>query len=198
LMSDKAILCCICIWSHRFLHVYSLVGSLVSGSSGGSVSWYCSSYEVAILFRSFIPYPSSSTGGPGLSVMVGNEYLHLYLSCAGRTILGSCKQALLGISKNVGLWWLQMEWIPRWGSLCMAFPTVSAPVFIPVFPVDRNIFGITFWVGWVAPSLTWGPCLTSGLGSTDSISPLVHILPKIIPFGSLECLAFLACGSLGL
>jgi hypothetical protein len=25
-MSDKAILCCICGWSHRSLHVYSLVG----------------------------------------------------------------------------------------------------------------------------------------------------------------------------
>jgi len=36
LMSDKAILCYICGWSQGFLHVYSLVGSLVPGSSGGS------------------------------------------------------------------------------------------------------------------------------------------------------------------
>ena len=34
LMSDKAILCYICIWSPGSLHVYSLVGGLVSGSSG--------------------------------------------------------------------------------------------------------------------------------------------------------------------
>ena len=36
LMPDKAILCYICIWSHGSLHVYSLVGGLVSGSSGWS------------------------------------------------------------------------------------------------------------------------------------------------------------------
>jgi hypothetical protein len=34
LISDKAILCYICGWSHRPLHVYSLVGGLVPGSSG--------------------------------------------------------------------------------------------------------------------------------------------------------------------
>ena len=31
LMTNKAILCCICSWSHGFLHVYSLVGSLIPG-----------------------------------------------------------------------------------------------------------------------------------------------------------------------
>ena len=36
LMSDKAILCYIYVWSHGSLHVYSLVGGLVSGSSGWS------------------------------------------------------------------------------------------------------------------------------------------------------------------
>jgi hypothetical protein len=35
LMTNKAILCYICGWSHGFLHVYSLVGGLVPGSSGG-------------------------------------------------------------------------------------------------------------------------------------------------------------------
>jgi hypothetical protein len=29
-------LCYICGWSHGYLHVYSLVGGLVLGSSGGS------------------------------------------------------------------------------------------------------------------------------------------------------------------
>ena len=37
LMTDKVILCYICGWSHGSLHVYSLVGSLVPGSSGGLV-----------------------------------------------------------------------------------------------------------------------------------------------------------------
>jgi hypothetical protein len=35
-MPDKVILCYICSWSHRSLHVYSLVGSLVPGSFGGT------------------------------------------------------------------------------------------------------------------------------------------------------------------
>ena len=37
MMPDKAILCYICGWSHGYLHVYSLVGGLVSGSSGGQI-----------------------------------------------------------------------------------------------------------------------------------------------------------------
>ena len=36
LMPDKAIFCYKCSWSHGSLHVYSLVGDLVPGSSGGS------------------------------------------------------------------------------------------------------------------------------------------------------------------
>jgi hypothetical protein len=38
-MPDKAILYYICGWSHGSLHVYSLVGSLVLGSSGGT-GWF--------------------------------------------------------------------------------------------------------------------------------------------------------------
>ena len=34
LLLGKAILCYICIWSHRSLQVYSLVGGLVSGRTG--------------------------------------------------------------------------------------------------------------------------------------------------------------------
>jgi hypothetical protein len=37
-MPDKTILCYICIWSYESLHVYSLVGGLVPGSSGRSGS----------------------------------------------------------------------------------------------------------------------------------------------------------------
>jgi hypothetical protein len=38
LITEKSIICYICSWSHGSLHVYSLVGSLAPGSSGGS-SW---------------------------------------------------------------------------------------------------------------------------------------------------------------
>jgi hypothetical protein len=48
LMPDKTIFCYICRWSHGSLHVFSLVGGLIPGSSGGLVGWYCcSSYGVA-------------------------------------------------------------------------------------------------------------------------------------------------------
>ena len=35
LIPDKAILCYICSWSYGSLHVYSFLGGLVTGSSGG-------------------------------------------------------------------------------------------------------------------------------------------------------------------
>ena len=38
-MSDKAIFCYICGWSHGSLHVYSLVGGLVPGNSGDT-GWF--------------------------------------------------------------------------------------------------------------------------------------------------------------
>jgi hypothetical protein len=37
-----------------------------------------------------------------------------------------------------------VDWIPRWGSLWMAFPSVFAPLFVPVFPLDRSNSGIKF------------------------------------------------------
>ena len=39
LMSNKALFCCLCSWSHGSLHVYTLVGGLVPGSSGGT-GWF--------------------------------------------------------------------------------------------------------------------------------------------------------------
>jgi hypothetical protein len=78
-MSEKAILCWrICSWSQGSLIVYSLVGGLVPGSSGGLNSWYHSAHGVAIPVSSFSPSPSFSIGVPMLRLMVGCEYLHLY------------------------------------------------------------------------------------------------------------------------
>jgi len=59
------------------------------------------------------------------------------------------------ISKRVGVWYPQMGWIPRWGSLWMAFPTVTAPFFVPVFPLDRNDSELKMlrWVGGLTPQL---------------------------------------------
>ena len=66
LISDKAVLCYICSWSHGHSHVYSLVDGLVSGSSGGIdllilsfVYWRCNP------FHSLSPFPNSSIGSLG-------------------------------------------------------------------------------------------------------------------------------------
>jgi hypothetical protein len=53
---------------------------------------------------------------------------------------GFYQQALPGIHNNVWVWWLYMGWIPRWGSLWMAFPSVSAPHFVSVFPPVNILF----------------------------------------------------------
>jgi hypothetical protein len=79
--------------------------------------------------------------------MVGCEYLHLHGSDAGKAsqgtaIPGYCQQVLLGISNSVGVRCLQMGWIPRWINLWIAFPSVSVPFFVPVFHLDRNIYGL--------------------------------------------------------
>jgi hypothetical protein len=68
------------------------------------------------------------------------------------------------VSASVWVWCPQMRWIPRWGSLWMAFPSVSALLFVPVFPFDRSNSGLIFFFldGWVATSLNRQPCLTSG------------------------------------
>ena len=55
-MSDKAILCYICIWGHGFFPVHSLVGGLIPGSTGWSAQltlfllWGC---NPSPLLRSF-------------------------------------------------------------------------------------------------------------------------------------------------
>jgi hypothetical protein len=47
-------------------------------------------------------------------------------------ISGSCQQALIGIQNSVWVWWLYMGQIPRWDTLWMAIPSVSAPHFVSV------------------------------------------------------------------
>ena len=96
LMSNKVILYYICNWSHGPLHVYSLAGGLVSGSSGGSIwlillffLWGCKP------FSSFSPFSNSSIGDPVLSLMFGSERPSLYMSGFGTAsqetaVSGSC------------------------------------------------------------------------------------------------------------
>ena len=66
---------------------------------------------------------------------------------------GFSHQALPAIIHNSDqIWCLYMGWIPRWGSLWMAFPSVSAPHFVSIFlPVSilftllRSTEAPTFW-----------------------------------------------------
>jgi hypothetical protein len=60
-----------------------------------------------------------------------------------------------------------MEWIPSWGSLWVAFPSVSAPLFAPAFPLDRNNSWLKFfrWVGGPIPLL----------GAVQVLSPLCWV-----------------------
>jgi hypothetical protein len=77
-MPNKVILCYICGWSHGSLHVYSLVGGSVPGSSGrgGQVVWYCCSfYVVASPFSSFSPFSNSSIGDSLLNPIFGCKHL---------------------------------------------------------------------------------------------------------------------------
>ena len=81
--------------------------------------------------------------------MVGCEHPHLYLSGSGRAsqetaISGSRQHGLLGIQNSVWVSSLYMGWIPRWGSLWIAFSSVSVPHFVPVFSLDRSNSGLKF------------------------------------------------------
>lgn len=69
-IDDKAILCYTCSCSHEFLHVYSLVGDSVTGRSEGS-GWLV---LILLFFSSFSPSPTSSTGVPVFSLMVGCKH----------------------------------------------------------------------------------------------------------------------------
>ena len=145
-MPNKEILCYISSWGHGSLLVYSLVGGLAPGSSGSMVGWYCSSsYEVAKPFSSFSPFSNSSIGNLVLSPMVGCKHLPLYWSGSGRAsqetaISGSCQPALT--SWHPKWWLLYMGWIPGWGwgSLWMAFLSVSAPHSVSVTPPMGILF----------------------------------------------------------
>jgi hypothetical protein len=159
LMPDKAILCYICSWSHGSLHVYSLVGDLVPGSSG----------EVWLVDIVVLPMGLQTPSAPSvfsLTPLLGSP-------CSTQWTIGSiclciC-QALAEplrrqlyqapVSKHFLAFtivtgfggWLYMGWIPRWGSLWMAFPSVSAWLFVPVFPLDNSGLKFLRMVGGLHP-----------------------------------------------
>jgi hypothetical protein len=95
--------------------------------------------------RSFGPFSNSSIGDTVLGPMVVCEHPPLYLPVSDRAfqdtgISGSCQQALPSIWNSLLVWRLYMGGIPRWGSLWMAFSSVSAPHFVSIFPPVNILF----------------------------------------------------------
>ena len=92
-------------------------------------------------------FSSSFIRGPVFHPIDDCEHPLLYLSgtgraSQGRAISGSCQRALVGICNSVCVWWLFMGWIPRWGSIWMVIPSVSAPNFVSVTPSMGVLFPI--------------------------------------------------------
>ena len=85
LMSKKAIICCLWIWSHGQHHVYYLVDVFVPGSSE-SAGWlnHCSSYSAVNPFSSLSSFSSSPIWDPVFSSMAGCVWTPLYLSCTSK------------------------------------------------------------------------------------------------------------------
>jgi hypothetical protein len=84
-------------------------------------------------------FSNSSIGDPILSPMVGCKHPPLYLSSSGRAsqetaISDSCQQAFPSIQKSIWIWQLYMGSIPRWGSLWIAFSSVSALHSVTIVP----------------------------------------------------------------
>ena len=108
--------------------------------------------------------------------------LHLYWSSSGR------------VSQVTAT--LHLGWIPRWYSLWMAFPSVSAPLFVLAFLFDKRKFGLIFFkVGGWPHSSTGGHVYLLDVVSTGSISLLLGILTNVLLVGSWEPLVSLASGT---
>jgi len=121
LMPNKAILCYICSCSHGSFHLYSLVGSLVPGSSLGSgwllfFLWSCKSLHLLQSFLQLFHWGPcvQSSGWLQASPSV---FVRLRQASQKAAISGSCQQILLGNRNSIWVWCLYMGWIPTWGSL---------------------------------------------------------------------------------
>jgi hypothetical protein len=114
------------------------------------ISYCCSSYRVANPLSSLGTFSSSSIEGPVFYPIDDCKHPLLYLLSTGidsqeTAISGSCQQNLLGICNSVWIWWLFIGGIPKWGSLWMVLPSVSAPNFVSetlsmgiLFPIPRR------------------------------------------------------------
>ena len=154
-MSNKAILCHILCRSHESLQCVFFGWWSSPRELRGSVVDIVAPPKLLQLLSSFYPFSDSSSRTQGSVLWLAASIHHsvrLWQSLSGDSHRLH-QQALPGICNSVGVWQLYVGWIPRWGSLWMAFPSVSAPLFVPVFPLDRRHSELKFADGCVAPSL---------------------------------------------
>jgi hypothetical protein len=106
----------------------------------------CSSYGVANPFRSFSPFPNSSSlysVGASIHICVCQALTeplrrHPYQAPISKHFLVLAVESCLS----------GCIWECRWGRFWMAFPSVSALNFVSVFHLDRNNFELKIW-RWV-------------------------------------------------
>ena len=122
-------------------------------------------------FSSLCSFSSSFIGDHVLNPMDDCEHPLLYLSGTGRAsqetaIPGSSQQALVGIHNSGWFWWLFMGWIPKWGSLWMVNPSVSAPQVVSVtpfmgvlFPLLRRTEVSTLWSSYLLSFMRFVNCI---------------------------------------
>jgi hypothetical protein len=77
----------------------------------------------------------------------------------------------------------------------VAFPSVSVPLFIPVFPLDRNNTGLNFLRWLCGPTISTSHPYPLDMVSRGSPSPLLGIMANILAVGSCETLGSLASGT---
>jgi hypothetical protein len=162
----------------------------------GLVGWYCrSTYGVANSFSSSIPSPNSSIGSLCSVWWLLQSPTSVLIRFWQSLERNRLYQAPVNMSNSGWVWCLHMGWIRRWRSLWMAFPSVSAPLFVPVFPVDRSNFGLKFWrrVGGPIPQL--GPMPNLLIWFLQVLSPLLGgISANVMPVESWDPLVFLSPG----
>jgi hypothetical protein len=110
LMSHKAILCYKCGWSHGTLQLYSLVGGLVPGSSGGGSGSLILLLQPLQVLQFFSTLPLGTLCS--VQWLVGSIQLYICQVLAKhlrrQLYQASVKQALLSISNSVWVWDLYM------------------------------------------------------------------------------------------
>ena len=91
--------------------------------------------------------------------------IRLWQRLSEDSYISLCQQARVDISKRDWVWWLNMTWIPRWSSLWMPFPPISAPLFVTVYPLDMSESGNIFEKSGWSHSSTGGSALSPSTGS---------------------------------